>query len=118
MVYDFAGFFRPIDAAPTLNRVKAGSAIPLKFSLAGNQGFNIIAPGSPTSRPVACDSSTPSDPVEETSTAGGSSLAYDPLTDTYTYVWKSARAWAGTCRELTLALDDGTLHLALFRFTR
>ena len=103
---------------PILNRVQAGSTVLVKFGLAGDQGLDIIAVGSPTSRPVVCDSSAPSDPVEETSTAGGSSLAYNPTTDTYTYAWKTAKAWAGTCRELTLTLDDGTSHTALFRFTK
>ena len=41
-------------------------------------------------------------------TAGSSSLSYDSLTDTYTYVWKTAKAWASTCRELTVKLSDNS----------
>ena len=58
------------------------------------------------------------DPVEETLTAGASDLQYDPAADVYTYVWKTQKAWAGTCRILTIKLTDGTTHEALFEFKR
>jgi len=35
VVYNFSGFLQPVDNLPTLNRVKAGSAVPIKFSLGG-----------------------------------------------------------------------------------
>jgi hypothetical protein len=54
--------------------------------------------------------------VEGTVTAGGSSLSYDPLTDTYTYVWKTNKGWANTCRQLVIVLNDGTTHTADFQF--
>ena len=47
--YPFTGFFRPVDNLPTVNVVKAGSAIPVKFSLGGDQGLNIFAANSPAS---------------------------------------------------------------------
>jgi hypothetical protein len=47
-----------------------------------------------------------------------SSLSYDPSTDTYTYVWKTAKVWANTCRQLVLTLIDGSQHTALFKFTK
>jgi hypothetical protein len=50
------------------------------------------------------------------STAGNSGLRYDAESDTYTLVWKTNKAWAGTCRTLTVALNDGTVHTALFMF--
>ena len=43
------GFFRPIDNG-TLNVAKAGSAILMKFSLAGDDGLATLAAGSPSSR--------------------------------------------------------------------
>ena len=52
--YNFTGFFQPIDNIPTYNRVKAGSAIPIKFSLGCNQGLNIFTAGFPQSGLVAC----------------------------------------------------------------
>ena len=38
--------------------------------------------------------------------------------DQYTYVWKTNKAWAGTCRQLVVKLDDGTYHRANFNFTK
>jgi hypothetical protein len=34
----------------------------------------------------------------------------------YTWVWKTDAGWKETCRTLTVALDDGTRHEALFAF--
>jgi hypothetical protein len=56
------------------------------------------------------------DAVEETTTAGGSSLHYDPLTDEYTYVWKTQKSGAKTCRQLVVNLNDGSSHAANFLF--
>lgn len=114
--YNFRGFFQPVDNLPTLNIVTGGQAIPVKFSLGGNQALNIFAPGYPTSAPVACDSNEPGSTIDQTVTAGGSSLSYDAATDQYGYVWKSDRAWKGTCRMFVLRLADGTEHYAKFRF--
>ena len=36
---DFSGFFQPVDNPPVFNKVKAGQAIPVKFSLQGNHWF-------------------------------------------------------------------------------
>ena len=47
-------------------------------------------------------------------TAGGSSLAFD--SGQYIYVWKTNKAWAGTCRQLVVKLTDGNEHRATFRF--
>ena len=47
VVSPFTGFLQPVDNPPTVNTVKAGSAVPIKFSLGGNRGLAILAPGSP-----------------------------------------------------------------------
>ncbi|THF88387.1 hypothetical protein E7T09_04055 [Deinococcus sp. KSM4-11] len=114
--YPFAGFFQPVDNLPMVNTVKAGQAIPIKFSLGGNYGLNIFAAGSPTSALVPCNQTAPVDDIEQTVTAGGSSLSYDPGSKMYNYVWKTDKAWANTCRLLTVTLNDGSVHKALFNF--
>jgi hypothetical protein len=114
--YNFAGFFQPVDNLPTLNVVQAGRAIPVKFSLSGNKGLGIFAAGSPSSGPIACNSNDPATLLEETVTAGGSSLSYDPMTDMYIYVWKTEASWAGTCRQLVVELNDGSTYRANFKF--
>ena len=43
--YHFTGFYAPVDNRPVLNvGVKAGSSIPVRFSLGGNYGSNISPP--------------------------------------------------------------------------
>jgi len=127
--YAFSGFFSPVDHPEVAtNKAKAGSAIPVKFSLGGDQGLDIFATGTnpttnetftyPTSTAMACDSTARLDAIEETVTAGGSSLQYDASLDQYTYVWKTDKAWAGTCRQLIVKLDDGTYHRANFQFVK
>jgi hypothetical protein len=122
VIYDFHGFFRPIDNQPAINVAKAGSAIPVKFDLSGDQGLGIFAAASPSSVRVACDAGADQDVVEETVTAGGSSLSYDPSVNVpygqYIYVWKTDKTWAGTCRRLDVKLNDGTTHSANFKFTK
>ncbi|WP_406502909.1 PxKF domain-containing protein [Streptomyces sp. NBC_00212] len=116
-VYTFSGFFQPVDNPPTVNTMNAGRAVPVKFSLSGNQGLDIFATGYPASQHVTCNTGAPLAPIEQTSSAGQSSLTYDPVTDTYTYVWKTDRAWKDTCRTFDLKLADGSDHTANFKFS-
>lgn len=113
--YAWTGFFRPIDNG-VLNSVKAGSAVPVKFSLGGNMGPAIFASGYPRSVAMQCASGQLEDAVEETVNAGGSSLQYDATANQYVYVWKTEKSWAGACRQLQLKLADGTTQLANFKF--
>jgi predicted extracellular nuclease len=115
--YNFTGFFQPVDNLPVINSVKAGQAIPVKFSLGGDQGLNIFAAGYPKIEFTACMSGTV-DAVETTVTAGNSSLSYDPSSDQYTYVWKTDKAWANKCGTLQVRFNDGATYTALFKFTK
>ncbi len=116
VLHNFSGFLQPVDELPMVNVVSAGQAVPVKFSLSGNKGLNIFAAGYPASGPVACDASEPGSNIEETVSAGGSSLTYDAAADRYSYIWKTEKAWKGTCRILALRLTDGSDHFAKFRF--
>ncbi|HLM58942.1 MAG TPA: PxKF domain-containing protein [Pyrinomonadaceae bacterium] len=115
VIYNFTGFFSPVGNVPTINQANAGRSIPVKFSLAGNHGLGIMAAGSPFSQQVTCGSDNVAD-LQETGTAGSSSLSYDPGSNQYHYVWKTEGSWAGTCRVLTVRLIDGTDHVAYFKF--
>src|SRR6266542_4492792 len=114
--FDFRGFFPPVDNPPAVNVVNAGRAIPVKFSLSGDKGLNIFAAGFPVSQQIACGDGAPESEIEQTVTAGGSSLSYDAESDTYTYVWKTEKSWAGTCRQLIVRLNDGSERVAFFKF--
>jgi hypothetical protein len=115
VLYNFNGFFQPVDNLPMVNSVKAGQAVPVKFSLSGDHGLMVFASGYPKSEVIDCNSMNPLGGIAATVTAGNSSLSYDPATDTYTYVWKTNKAWSGTCRRLVVQLNDGTTHYASFR---
>jgi hypothetical protein len=125
LTYAFTGFFQPVDnpgpSENVVNTVKAGSAIPVKFKLGGNQGLDILRPGDPTAYPkltfTNCDSQATLDAIE-TTTANPAGLTYDAASDTYIYVWKTEKAWAGRCGTFQLGLKDGSDHHALFKFTR
>jgi len=111
--YPFAGFFGTVDSA-ALNQVKAGSAVPLKFSVGGDYGPEALQLAS--SAEIACEGAIPGSAEQATVAAEASGLQYHAVSQQYTYVWKTEKAWAGTCRELTLTLDDGTPHTARFQF--
>ena len=54
--FAFEGFYPPVEPRPTLNIVKAGSSVPLKFSLGGDKGLGRSSPRA--SRPP-CSSIAP-----------------------------------------------------------
>jgi hypothetical protein len=114
--YLWTGFFQPVDNPPATNSVKAGRAIPIKFSLGGNFGLGVLPGGSPSSRQVTCTSGAAVGAIEQTVTAGASSLQYDQTSNQYTYAWKTEKSWAGTCRQFYLTLNDRSAHGATFQF--
>ncbi len=106
--YDLTGPFQPVDAAPIVNTAKAGSAIPVKFKLGGDRGLNVLASGYPKTVSSSCTSGGGGgDEVEQTVEADSSALAYDAASATYTYIWKTPRAFKG-CSDLILRLRDGS----------
>ncbi|MGE5462149.1 MAG: HYR domain-containing protein [Syntrophothermus sp.] len=115
--YNWSGFFQPIDNNGVYNVAKSGSTIPVKFSLGGDQGLGILFAGSPSSAQVSCPLSAATDSLEEVTTAT-SGLKYDALANQYIYNWKTSSGYAGTCRQLTVKLVDGSTHTALFKFTK
>jgi MBG domain-containing protein/thrombospondin type 3 repeat protein len=118
VLYAFAGFLQPVDNPAVVNKVKAGRAIPVKFSLAGDHGLAVLQAGSPTTTSFSCGSLTSEDLIEETVSANSSGLAYDAAADQYNYVWKTNTGWANSCRKLAVTLKDGTRHEALFHFVK
>jgi Domain of unknown function (DUF4082) len=106
--YEFTGFFTPVDNG-AWNKAKAGSAIPVKFSLGRDYGLNILKAGYPTATAISCSgTSSLSGSMEEAATAGGSNLSYGPTSNQYIYVWRTNKSWAGGCYRFELGLNDGT----------
>jgi large repetitive protein len=115
--YPWSGFFEPTNNPQVLNRVKAGTAIPIRFSLGGNQPAPVLSSGSPSVSSVSCPSWT-TDAIEQTVSASSSSLRYESSTGQYVYTWKTQSSWAGKCRRFSLVLKDGTRREAFFRFVK
>jgi probable HAF family extracellular repeat protein len=113
--WPFSGFANPINAPPAFNTITAGRELMLRFGLGGDHGLGIFAAGSPSSVEVSCATGTPTGSATPLS-SNDFELRYQAGPDRYTLRWNTSRDWAGTCRQLTLALMDGSTHVALFSF--
>ena len=115
--FAFTGFDRPVSST-TLNLVKAGSAVPVKFRLADALG-PVSAVNDVTAisyRVLPCSAAS----TVGTSTPDTVTVSLSVLTSTsdgkFVYVWKTSKAFAGQCRVLTVTLADRTTHVAAFQF--
>jgi hypothetical protein len=104
--YAFDGFYSPLAAEPAVASSRAGDTVPVKFSLGGDRGLDVITRAA--WRPCGVTS-------DDSSTASGS-LTYSAGPARYTFMWQSDKSWAGSCREFLLTLRDGTTHAALVSF--
>ena len=107
VLYGFAGFFAPVEAMPAVNAARAGSTVPVKFSLDGDRGMDVLAGGAPTVSPCPGASGA--------TTAAAGALRYDADADQYVWLWRTDRAWTG-CKLLTVRLTDGSAKAAMFSF--
>jgi Tol biopolymer transport system component len=114
IVYDFSGFGNPLQPFPHEASFKAGDGIPVRFSLAGGHGLDVLMDWAPVSREVPCGDA----PAGPWGTQTGGTLSYKASQDRYTYLWRTEKAWAGTCRQLVVVLNDGTYHHANVRFAK
>jgi hypothetical protein len=114
--YNWTGFFQPVDNN-LVNVAKAGQSIPVKFSLGGDQGLEILA-GTPNVVNGNTTGDTSGTDAIETYTTSVPGLTYDATAGQYVYVWKTDKAWAGTTKTLVITLADGSVHKAAFQFTK
>lgn len=105
--YVAAGPLAAGKSLPTGIPVKAGSAVPISFSLGGDRGRDVLAAGYPLTRACATGNAVRTVPKPALSYAKGSGR--------YSFVWKTERSWAG-CRELVLRFRDGSELTARFAF--
>lgn len=112
----FDGFFGPISNPPDMNSARAGSTIPVIFTMNGDQGLDLFEDGYPASREIDCETGDAIGDLEPTDTPSNSSLSYDDATDRYNYPWKTSRSWSGSCRQLVLDFGDDITFVASFDF--
>jgi hypothetical protein len=110
--YSVSGPFGPVDSLPAVNRVKAGSAVPVTFALGGDRGRDVFADGYPRTTTAGCAGQ--SDEIEQTVSPGSVTLSFDARSGRYTYVWKTAKGTTG-CRNLVLRFRDGSELTARFQ---
>lgn len=103
---DFSGFFDPVDMTGP-NVAKAGQAIPVKFSLGGDQGLGVVTAARFVVEGTVLN---PTGEVLDAVTAGRSGLSYDRATGQYTYIWKTDKTWALKSGRFLLTLSDGSEH--------
>jgi hypothetical protein len=116
--WDFLGYFQPVDNMPTLNSVKAGAAVPLKWRLLDPTGAPVtdLANASITVSSLDCATGEGSDVVEQTAIVG--SGLQNLGGGYYQLNWKTAKSYAGTCKTLHLDIGDGVTHDAFFDFRK
>jgi len=113
--YAFA-WIRPANGSTT--GVTAGSTVPVRWSITDANGTAISDLGvvtEITSAPCVSGSSVAAKSARiRASSAGGSDLRYN--TDHFMFNWKTDKAWAGSCRQLIVSLNDGSSNSLTFQF--
>jgi uncharacterized repeat protein (TIGR01451 family) len=112
----FFGFDPPIDNPPAVNQEHAGRTIPVKFSLGANFGPNVFVNGSPQSQQIDCAGLPgPAALIGKPAPIG---LDLKDASNTFHFNWQTDSSWAGTCRQLSVQMNDGTQpHIAFFNFS-
>jgi hypothetical protein len=100
----FGGFQPPIEAAPALNFVNAGSTVPVKFTLDGT--LVAIDSQSVDCASLAATGDAPTPLGTEAKRKGND----------YHINWKTDGAWAGSCRKLTVRVPAAANAVAYFQF--
>jgi hypothetical protein len=106
----FGGFQPPVENPPAVNRVNAGSTVPVKFTLSGGGSSPFI-----DSQPVDCETLVPTgEAPQPIASPGGSDLKRKG--DSYHVNWKTDRGWEGSCRRLTIRIPAASDAVAFFEF--
>jgi extracellular elastinolytic metalloproteinase len=103
----FGGFRAPIVAGPAINNVKAGSLLPVRFTLSDPAGELVV-----DHQPVSC---TTLEPTGERPTIIDPSKILREGTK-YAVSWQTESQWLGSCRRLTLRIPAANDAVAYFRF--
>jgi len=106
VIWDFGGFTPPSNSAG-VTQIKAGASHPLKFSLDGDQGMAVLGGDLLFQRHACPTGSAIGSPIVA---ARSEPFSYDPVTDTYKFVWKTQKAWVGWCGTLAVPLADGQAY--------
>jgi len=109
-----------VDNLPTVNKAKAGQAIPFKWALQDANGNFVsdLSTAAGYGYQVGSCTSALGDAIESYDTTGTSGLRYDPLANQFIFTSQTQKSWAGSCKTFILRLSDGTTHQANFNFVK
>jgi len=110
VVYDFS-WLAGLLSSPNRNQLVAGAKTRVRFNLDGPHGLD-ASKGVPRQHRIDCFSG---ESLGRPSTNQLSKVGYRGDLDSYYFVYQTRAAWAGTCREVVLTLNDGTQHTIWFR---
>jgi hypothetical protein len=115
--WDFVGFSSPIDNAPTINKIKGGRAVPVKWRLLSANGSPVTNLTTATLRFAAGACTGAGGPtVDVLQTGPGNSGLQNLGGGNYHMNWKTPST-ATPCGELHLTVGDGVVHTARFQIT-
>ena len=114
----FGGFVPPLSHRGEPYRIRAGRTLPLRFTLGGDLGLDLFAPGFPVSREVSCTTGEAVGVPAPILQPGGSGLTYSAGNATYRLNWSTESGWGGSCRELIVRFRDSSQITATFDFRR
>jgi hypothetical protein len=117
---DTFAWVAPTKEPPQVNRPHAGTHVGLHFSLGGDHGLDVLAPGWPRAQRVDCVTRAPiAGTLWRTHPYGSDGLEYDAATETYTYVWDVRPEWGNgalRCRQFLLKTTGGVVADLSFTF--
>lgn len=109
--YDVVYDVTPMDPSGPERAREPGSALSVRWKIEGQSSRSIVR--SLSSAEAACDAV---EPVAGATPVDGTPVRYEPGTRTFAFTWRTDRSWAGTCRQLQMELDDGTVRTMIVSF--
>jgi hypothetical protein len=104
--YPWGGWQLPASAGPGRS-LQPGRAVPVGFTVPG-AGQDAVTAVTVATVPCGGGAAGPESPADGAVRAGDAG--------DFQLVWKTSKAFAGGCRQLTVHLDDGSAHTLVFDF--
>jgi hypothetical protein len=92
--------------APPSATATAGSVVPVEVEVAEADAATLSA----RSNQVSCSTGDPLGSPENARTPGASGVSQSQDAEVLRFRWQTDREWAGTCRQLVVELEDGTVY--------
>lgn len=116
LAWTTSGYHRPVDMGGTINTVKGGSTVPLKFNVyAASELTDVTAIKGFKATEINCEALAwaPADDIEITTT-GGTSLRYDLTEGQFIQNWKTPTT-KNKCYSAVVTFQDGSSINAYFK---